>query len=938
MSAAPREAFVVSHTHWDREWYLPFSTFRVNLVEVVGRVLDALEHAPEFTRFVLDGQTAVLEDYLEAVPGDRERVAQLVRRGALAVGPWYVLPDEFLVSGEATVRNLLFGSRLGTELGGVQDAGYMPDSFGHPAQTPQILRLAGLDSFIFTRGLGDEAATLGWLFRWEAPDGSAVLAVNQADGYCNAAGLGLAEIWHAHTRRAVDPELAVAKVRDLFAAMAARPGAEPALLNNGCDHFPPQPEFAAVLAALRAAWPDTTFTPGRFEDFLAAARAHTPDEARPAHRGELLGGRDHNILSGVWSARMPLKQRNETCQGLLARVCEPLLAAAALHHGDRWPRGLLRLAWRDLLRNHPHDSICGCSIDPVHREMETRFDRCEQTARQLLVRLLDRQSPTFARKEEDDRTTVIDVANPLPWRRDCVVERLVVLQPLDYDLKNLRVVDDTGRPVPFRITERRFLERFWGIDYRSELWAADQQRLLDDYLEPFAERFVGTEADKDVRDCYLSLQILARDLPPVGIARYRLVDEPGPVAENFSAVKAHLEGSAAVLENNHLRICLYGDGTFDLEEPASGRCWSGLGRLEDAADIGDEYDSCAAPEPGLVSSADAAGNVRLVSASHLRAVAEATFVLDLPEELAADRRRRGPRTVRCPVTVRVTLSAGCRRVNVETLLDNRARDHRLQAIFPTGIRAATVTSDGHFGLETRPLERTGGDDWTQPAPREWPQQDFSCVHDGEAGLAVLNRGLPEFRTRALKDGTVEYRLTLLRSVGWLSRDDFPSRNRSNAGPTLATPDAQCLGRQRFRYALVPFTGDPVAAGLKDESEAWRTPPVTHQGTADQARASDLFLVEKTRPEVAVTAIKLAEADRKLVVRLVNLADVPLVEDLNLGLTVLAARKTGLLEQDLPVARAVVAVADGGRRVHVPLAPHEIATVLLTLAEDEEDGS
>ena len=159
------------------------------------------------------------------------------------------------------MRNLLFGRKVCAPLGATQRVGYMPDSFGHLAQMPQLLQLAGIDSFIFTRGLGDEAEQLGWLFRWQGPDGSEVLAVNQCDGYCNAGGLGLAEIWHAHTRRSVDPALAVAKLGELFAKMATRPGAEPALINNGCDHFPPQQEFAAVMAALREAFPRTDLHP-----------------------------------------------------------------------------------------------------------------------------------------------------------------------------------------------------------------------------------------------------------------------------------------------------------------------------------------------------------------------------------------------------------------------------------------------------------------------------------------------------------------------------------------------------------------------------------------------------------------------------------------------------------------------------------------------------
>jgi alpha-mannosidase len=358
LSSSPRKAFLVSHTHWDREWYQTFNRFRVNLMEVVDRVLDALDNDPEFRHFVLDGQSAVMEDYLEAAPHQRDRVNRLVREGRLSVGPWYILPDEFLVSGEATVRNLIFG-RKAAPLHRVQKVGYMPDSFGHLAQIPQILQLAGIDSFIFTRGMGAEAEDPGWLFRWAAPDGSEVLAVNQCDGYCNAGGLGFAEIWHAHTQRTPDPARAVAKITELFSKMSNRTGWNPALLNNGCDHFPPQQEFAAILSALRENWPETTFHHGSFDDFLEAVREDEPDDERTLVTGELLGGRDHLILSGVWSARMPLKQQNEECQNLLTRYVEPLAAAGLFQHGHAWPGGLFDTAWKELLRNHPHDSICG---------------------------------------------------------------------------------------------------------------------------------------------------------------------------------------------------------------------------------------------------------------------------------------------------------------------------------------------------------------------------------------------------------------------------------------------------------------------------------------------------------------------------------------------------------------------------------------------------
>lgn len=949
MPSAPRQAFLVSHTHWDREWYLPQSRFRVDLLEVVGRVLDTLEKDPDFRHFVLDGQCVMLEDHLEAQPFDSPRIGRLVREGRLAIGPWYVLPDEFLVSGEATVRNLIHGRRVARRFGAVQPVGYLPDTFGHIAQMPQILHQAGIDSFVFTRGLGDIAAALGWLFRWIGPDGSEVLAVNQCDGYCNAGGLGFAEVRHARTRHRVDPQRAVEKIGALFGRMAERPGSEPALLNNGCDHSPAQQELGAILSALREAFPATEFVHAGFADFLAAARDHTPDSARPCWRGELLGARDRNILSGVWSTRMYLKQQNEECQNLLQRYVEPLCAMDALRGGAPWPEGLLEATWRELLLNHSHDSICGCGTDEVHREMETRFARVRQTAHQLLARLGDRLTPTFARRAEDDRTTVLTVVNPLPLRRDEVIERLVVLAPPGADPPNLRVVDEDGREVPSRIVERRFLERFRGVDYRAENFHADQRRLLDRYLADFGDRIEGDETDRESKDCFLDIRFLARDLPGLGHRNYFLTDEPAadpePAVEP-EPVTARIDeaAGAAVLENRQVRVTLRGDGSLDLVDKASGREYRGLNALEDTADIGDEYDFCPAAEDRTVRPGPRDGSVGIEEDTGLGAHAVAVCALELPRRIEPDRRRRSGHTHVCALHVHVKLQSGSPVVEIETDIDNQAEDHRLRAVFPTGIDAEDVVSDGQFLVHRRPLDRTGGDDWRQPAPPTWPQQDYSLVHDDAGGLAIFNRGLPEFETTRNRDGVV-FHLTLLRCVGWLSRDDLPTRNESNAGPTLFTPEAQCPGCRRFAYALAPFSGDPIDAGIRELSERYRTPPPVHQGTADGLRPGGAALLEKTDAAVAITAVRMAcspmgaaeEDGERLIVRLFNQTDRTAREVLKTGLPALQAVKVDIFEQALPtnpLDRHDAAVVQGGRAVSVPLAPHEIATVEITFESGE----
>src|SRR6516165_338781 len=147
----PTRVAIVPHTHWDREWYSPFQTFRMRLVKLLDRLLPLLEADLSYARFLLDGQTAVLDDYLEVRPEAAAALARLAASGRLAIGPWMVLMDEFMVSGETMVRDLQFGIARGSELGGVMEVGYLPDMFGHVAQMPQLLRLAGSEHGVVPR-------------------------------------------------------------------------------------------------------------------------------------------------------------------------------------------------------------------------------------------------------------------------------------------------------------------------------------------------------------------------------------------------------------------------------------------------------------------------------------------------------------------------------------------------------------------------------------------------------------------------------------------------------------------------------------------------------------------------------------------------------------------------------------------------------------------
>lgn len=125
-----KKVHVVPHMHWDREWYFTTEESRILLVNNMEEIMDMLENNPSYPNYVLDGQTAILEDYFAAKPENKERVKKLVKEGRLIIGPWYTQTDEMVVGGESITRNLLYGLKDCEEFGDAMMIGYLPDSFG----------------------------------------------------------------------------------------------------------------------------------------------------------------------------------------------------------------------------------------------------------------------------------------------------------------------------------------------------------------------------------------------------------------------------------------------------------------------------------------------------------------------------------------------------------------------------------------------------------------------------------------------------------------------------------------------------------------------------------------------------------------------------------------------------------------------------------------
>ena len=331
----------------------------------------------------------MLEDYVDVRPENADRLRALLAAGRLEAGPWYVLPDEILVGSESLVRNLLLGRavcrRFGVE---PTAAGYEPDSFGHPAQLPQVLAGFGLHTFLFSRGLGDQIDDVGVVFRWRAA-GAEVIACQFLPHYDNFARL----------TTAAEAAARVEAIDERFGPLLERAGQTTVLLANGSDHLPIQPQLPEICREL-----GPSFSIGRYSDFEPAT------EGLPVYEGELVGSRLQNILRGVNSARMYLKQADERAERRLLAI-ETVASLRALREGSRFPHEDVRLAWRDLIRNHPHDSICGCSCDEVHRDMLVRYEQLDRT-----LEIVEREALGVGGA----------LVNPLPYDRARLVDDAIV--------------------------------------------------------------------------------------------------------------------------------------------------------------------------------------------------------------------------------------------------------------------------------------------------------------------------------------------------------------------------------------------------------------------------------------------------------------------------------------------------------------------------------
>ncbi|MGT2910536.1 alpha-mannosidase [Streptococcus cameli] len=758
---------IISHSHWDREWYLPLEEHRLRLVELFDDLFELFETDPDFKSFHLDGQLIVLEDYLAIRPQEKERLLRYIEEGRLIIGPFYILQDDYLITSEANMRNTLIGHLEGKKWGKMPKIGYFPDTFGNMGQAPQLLKQAGIDVAFFGRGvkpvgfdnqvLEDDHfnSTYSEMY-WEGADGTQILGILFANWYSNGNEIP------------VDKATAKSFWEKKLGEVRQYASTSQYLLMNGCDHQPVQKDLSQALAVARELYPDIEFVHSNFEDYVQALKAELPEDLSTV-RGELISQETDGwyTLTNTASSRIYLKQENDKASHLLEKVVEPLVVMTQ----DEVPRDELRYAWKLLLENAPHDSICGCSIDPVHAEMETRFAKVQQVGNFLCQRSLERWASQVDSQDLDG--LLFTVFNTSPEAKSQLVEVDLVVDKRDFRDGQLEkhYQDMSAISLPSYVVM---------TSQGEELAATIEDLGVSFAYELPKDRFRSATFTRKIR-----ISLVLEDLPAFSWQTYQVKE-----GQTVST-----ESVPAGFENDFLAISVNKQQELVWLDKASGQSFTDFLRFEDTGDVGNEYIYMApkGEEPilselvsvkwdhsqPLLSRATLLHRLQIPRAMDDQLLEEQEKIIEFRHRTA----QRSKETVDVFLETDMLLYAHSPQVQFKTRFKNEALDHRIRVLFDFGIQSDCHEADSIYEVVTRSNQPHPS--WENPS---YPlrHRTFVSMQDKEKLMLVSSKGLHEYEI--LNSQVIA--LTLLRAVGELGDWGY-----------FPTPQAQCLRDISVEYAV-----------------------------------------------------------------------------------------------------------------------------------------
>lgn len=609
------------------------------------------------------------------------------------------------------------------------------------------------------------------------------------------------------------------------------------LLPNGHDQMPLQQNIFEVMEKLREIYPQRKFVMSRFEEVFEQIEAQR--ESLAILKGEFIDGKYMRVHRTIGSTRMDIKIAHARIENKIVNLLEPL-ATLAWTLGFDYHHGLLEKMWKEILKNHAHDSIGCCCSDKVHREIVARFELAEDMADNL-IRFYMRKIADNMPQSDADKLVLF---NLMPWPREEVINTTVRLRGSQFNLR-----DGRGQPVPYFIRHAREIDP--GL--------IDRQIVHYGNYDPFME---------------FDIQI-SQIVPSMGYRTlYIEANQPG----NVVTPKSKTEG---ILENAFWQIALNEDGSLRLVDKDSGVRYDRVFQIEEGSDDGDEYDYSPAKEEWAITSANAKPQYDIIhEAWQSRAIIR--YEIAVPRNLSE--RRAKQCSGRVGVETVITLNHNSRRIDADINLDNQADDHRIRVLIPTPFNTDVVLADTQFGSLTRPVKDCAMNVWQQEGWKEapvpvWNMLNYAVLQEGRNSIAVFSEGLREFEVIGEENKT--FAITLLRGVGLLGKEDLLLRPGRPSGIKMPVSDSQLRGSFSCRLSLFSYIGTPVTAGVAQQARAWLTPVQCYNKIPWDAmklnkakfNVPESYSLLKMPPVgCLISALKKAEDRQELILRLFNPAE------------------------------------------------------------------
>ncbi|MBE8565593.1 mannosylglycerate hydrolase [Vibrio sp. OPT20] len=827
---------ITPHMHWDREWYFTTEESRILLVNNMEEIMNRLESDPEYKYYVLDGQTAVLEDYFAIKPENTERVKALVEAGKLIIGPWYSQTDTMQVSGESIVRNMMYGIRDCMKFGDAMKIGYLPDSFSMSSQLPMIYNGFDITRAMFWRGCSERHGTNKTEFLWQSNDGSEVTAQVLPLGY--AIGKYLPQ----------DEEGLRARLDKYFPVLEKPSVTKDILLPNGHDQMPIQKDIFEVMDKLREIYPDREFSMSRFEEVFEKVEAAR--DQLDTIKGEFNDGKYMRVHRTISSTRMDIKLIHAEIENKIVNILEPL-ASIAWTLGFEYHHGLIEKMWKESMKNHAHDSIGCCCSDKVHAEILNRYILADDMATNLIHFYKRKIVDHMPDREGCDKLAMFNLS---PYEREEVVNTTITIRAQEFS-----IFDENENPVEYFIQDKRQIDP----------GKVDRQIVHYGNYDPFME---------------FDIQI-KRSVPAMGFTTLHIQgNEKG-------AVKV-AEQKDYLLENEYYRINVNDNGTLTIFDKETEQVFDQVLRLEDGSDDGDEYDYSPSRQEWLLYS-DEFPVETSIDHQGFQSVANIAFRMNVPANLAEREERTGQNGF-VEAQCQVVLKQGSRRIEVRMELDNQADDHRVRVLVPTPFVSETVVADNQFGCITRPTNDPAMAVWEEEKWKEAPVpvyqlMNFAALENGKAGMAIMSNGLREFEVIASQgdENRDTFALTLFRGIGVLGKEELLLRPGRPSGIKIPTPDSQVRGKLVCEFTLCGFSGNYIDANIMAQArdnvtqiECYNKIPYNAMklNVGEQNLPMSFSLLSKQQAGAVLSVLKKAEDEDALIMRVYNPAETGSVSD------------------------------------------------------------